>query len=217
MGCLGGGGGGGGNGPTGTPIPNASVFGCFLEDYADPVISEYILPYQVGMSFGILQGNCGPVTHKPNCFVAGAPCGDLRYAYDHDTPIGTVVLASRGGTVVSVTDNFPNSTLDPAQTNFISIQHSDGTFGRYLHNSPNTAMVMVGQIVSQGDPIALSGDSGFTSGFPHIHFDVVLRQSPTCMVNVNFVSCLTLPITFRNANPLDAPLVERMVYEALVF
>ena len=215
-GC-GGGGGGGGGGPQGTPIPNASVGGCFLENYSGPTTSEYVLPYQVGMTFDIIQGNCGRITHAPNCFAGGFPCGDLRYAYDHDTPIGTVVLAARGGTVIGVADNFPNGTLNGTQTNFINIRHSDGSIGRYLHNSPNTAMVMVGQAVSQGDPIAMSGNSGFTNNFPHIHFDVIASQSATCQVNVNFASCRTLPITFRNANPLDAPLIEFSSYEALPF
>ena len=216
-GCSGGGGGGGGDGGSLlTPIPNASVVGCFVESYSDPTTSDYILPYQVGMTFDILQGNCGPVTHKPMCFT-GFPCGNLRYAYDHDTPIGTVVLAARGGTVISMADNFPNGTLNGTQTNFINIRHSDGTIGRYLHNSPNTAMVMVGQVVSQGDPIAMSGNSGFTNNFPHIHFDVIASESATCRVNVNFATCNTLPITFRNANPLDAPLIEFSSYEALSF
>ena len=202
-----------------TSITNASVDGCFLEDYSQSNSSPYILPYQVGMSFSILQGNCGAFTHQPSCELTGAvPCGDLRYAYDHDTPVGMIVLASRGGTVISVVDNFPNGTQDSAQVNFISIQHVDGTVGRYLHLNPNSAMVTVGQIISQGDPIALSGDSGNTRGVRHLHFDVVSNQGPACLVNVDLSGCITLPVSFSNSTPTDAPLIEgNILYEALAF
>lgn len=200
-------------------ITNASVSGCFIEDYPQPNSSVYILPYQVGMSFSILQGNCGAFSHQPSCIFPGSIlCGDLRYAYDYNTPIGMIVLASRGGTVLSVVDNFPNGTQDSAQVNFISIQHSDGTVGRYLHLNPNSAMVTVGQIVSQGDPIALSGDSGNTRGIRHLHFDVVTNQGPTCLVNVDLSGCSTLPVSFRNSSPLDSPLIEgNIFYQALTF
>ena len=202
-----------------TPITNGSVDGCFVEDYPDANNSPYILPYQVGMSFSVLQGNCGAVTHQPNCLFPGSIfCGDLRYAYDHNTPIGMIVLAARGGTVLSVVDSFPNGTQDANQVNFISIQHNDGTVGRYLHLNPASAMVTVNQIVAQGDPIALSGDSGNTRGIRHLHFDVVTNQGSTCLVNVNVTGCSTLPVSFRNANPLDAPLIEsNLLYEALIF
>ena len=201
-----------------TSIPNASIEGCFLEDYSNPVSSRYILPYQIGMSYSILQGNCGAFNHQPMCVSGFFPCGDARYAYDHNTPIGMIVIASRGGTIISVVDTFPNGTQDATQVNFISIQHDDGTVGRYLHLNPNSAMVVVGQVVLQGDLIALTGNSGDTGGTRHLHFDVVANQGPTCLINVDLSSCRTLPVTFRNSNPLDSPLIEgNTLYEALVF
>ena len=226
--CLSGGGGGGGGGDgasRGTRVPNSTVFGCFLEDYPDPATSEYILPYQVGMSFVMNQGNCGQfITHRPNCTAINAMgqtinCGDRRYSYDFAMPIGLVVLASRGGTVTLIVDGFSNSTNSAGEENLIAIEHADGTVGSYIHLSPNSFMVNVGDVVQQGDPIGISGSSGFTDpGFsnPHLHFNVLVPPFDNCTTTV-FSGCVAIPVTFRNANPLDAPLIEGRVYEAFPF
>ena len=224
IGCSGGG--GGSDGPSqGTRVPNTSVFGCFLEDYPDPATSEYILPYQIGMSFVMNQGNCGQyITHRPNCTAINSmgqtiSCGDLRYSYDFAMPIGIVILAVRGGTVTIIVDGFSNSTNTVDETNQITIEHADGTVATYLHLSPNSLMVNLGDVVQQGDPIALSGSSGFTDpGFsnPHLHLHVLVPPFNTCTAP-DFSGCMSIPVTFRNANPLDAPLIEGNIYEALPF
>ena len=220
-----GGGGGGNDGSLGTRVPNSTVGGCFLEDYPDPANSEYILPYQVGESYEVNQGNCGQfITHRPVCTgidINGAVvnCGDGRYSYDFAMPIGVVILATRGGTVSLIKDGFPNSSNSIDENNFVSILHDDGTVSSYLHLSPNSIMVSVGDVVQQGDPIALSGSSGFTDpGFsnPHLHFSVITPPFDFCTATVSS-GCVTIPVTFRNAQPLDAPLLEDRVYEALPF
>lgn len=217
-----GGGGGGSDNPTATltQIPNSFVFGCFQENYPDPSTSEYILPYQVGMSFLVRVGNCGITsTHRPNCRVGAGSCGDLRYAYDFEMPIGIVLLASRGGEVTWVS---VNASSTGNVSNIIVIQHADGTLGRYIHLAQNGAFVTEGQIVNQGDPIGLSGQSGSTGAggptgdFPHLHFDVLTGENPRCNRRSE-VGCISVPIAFRNANPLDVPLVAGVIYEALPF
>lgn len=235
LGCFGGGGGGGDDDETsslGTRVPNSTTFGCFIEDYSDAATSEYILPYQVGMTFRVSQGNCGRYTHKIICTAGGLSCGDLRYAYDFFIQIGLVILAARGGTVVAVEDQFSNSTTQSLEENFVIIEHVDGTIGRYLHLSPNSLMVNLGDTVSQGDPIALAGDSGFTGSIPnfanpHLHFDVIEEDSNTCTTKQSTIDanggvldisgCKTFPVTFRNAQPLDTPLLETKFYTALPF
>ena len=218
--CLFGGGGGGGDddaGPTQTPIQNASVDGCFVEDYPSAATSQYILPYQVGMSYTVNQGNCGRFsTHRPNCDSGGVPCGDERYAYDFSMPIGTTIIATRGGEVTLVIDTFPNTTTTAFAANTVTILHTDGTVGSYVHLSPN-AFVAAGDIINQGDPIGLSGESGFTGlNNPHLHFQVDTPPFVNCAPG-NLTGCVSIPITFRNASPLDAPLIEDSTYMALTF
>lgn len=219
-----GGGGGGGNDTVntarGTPIPNGFVSGCFLEDYPDPAASEYILPYQIGMSFLVRVGNCGITsTHRPVCTIRSSFCGDLRYAYDFFMPIGMILLASRGGEVVWVS---VGGSSTGAVSNIIVIRHDDGTIARYIHLAQNGAFVTEGQIVMQGDPIGLSGQSGPTGrggptgDFPHLHFDVLEGEGPTCNRIIES-GCRSIPIAFRNARPLDVPLIAGVFYEALPF
>ena len=204
-----------------TPIPNATVSGCFLEDYNSPTTSEYILPYLVGMSVLMNQGNCGQfITHRPMCTAINTMgqlinCGDRRYSYDFALPIGIPVLAARSGVVTLIVDGFSNSTNRAGEENIISILHGDGTVGSYLHLSPNSFTVSVGDEVQQGEVIALAGSSGFT-GFnnPHLHFNVLIPPFDNCTVT-DSSGCIAIPVTFRNAQPLDAPLIEGRSYTAL--
>ncbi len=52
--------------------------------------------------------------------------------------------------------------------NFISIAHADGRFSRYLHLTD--VLVEEGQIITVGDLIGTSGETGQSSS-PHLHYD----------------------------------------------
>ena len=202
------------------PIKNASVAGCYKGQYDHPSSSEYILPFEAGKSFIVSQGNCGSyITHKPQCRVLSnsgkkVDCGDLRYAYDFNMPIGTNIVAARGGEVVIAIDQFSDTNNVMEETNAISILHNDGTVASYLHLTTGGALVNVGDIVSQGDVIALSGNSGYTENFPHLHFHVLAPPFDECSNGI-YSGCKTVPITFRNAKPLEWPLIEKRTYKAV--
>jgi hypothetical protein len=53
--------------------------------------------------------------------------------------------------------------------NIVEIRHADGYITRYAHNQEN--LVKVGDRVEKGEPIAMLGSSGRSSG-PHVHFEV---------------------------------------------
>jgi len=53
--------------------------------------------------------------------------------------------------------------------NIVEIRHADGYITRYAHNQEN--LVKEGDRVEKGEPIAMLGSSGRSSG-PHVHFEV---------------------------------------------
>ncbi|MGW3660539.1 M23 family metallopeptidase [Streptomyces sp. NPDC005151] len=95
-----------------------------------------------------------------------------RWAHKHSgqdfaVPIGTTVGAAHSGTVVKAG---PNGGGDgPAYGNAIVIKHGNGTYSQYAHLS--RIDVRIGQTVSTGEKIALSGNTGNSSG-PHLHFEI---------------------------------------------
>jgi hypothetical protein len=103
--------------------------------------------------------------------------GKDEYAYDFAMPIGTSVRAMRGGTVLatrfvsppgsSCSNGGGSSCANFANT--IEIKHSDGTVGLYMHVSK--ILVSKGQTIKQGQEIAKSGNSGYSTG-PHTHVQV---------------------------------------------
>lgn len=92
---------------------------------------------------------------------------------DWATATGTAVVASSGGTVVK-------AGWGSGYGYVVYINHPDGRQTRYAHNSK--ILVSVGQTVSQGQKIALSGNTGITSG-PHVHFEMLINGSQVNPLN----------------------------------
>ncbi len=83
---------------------------------------------------------------------------------DWATPTGTPVVASCGGTVAK-------AGWGSGYGYVVYINHEDGRQTRYAHLSK--VQVKVGQKVKQGQQIALSGNTGVSSG-PHVHFEMLI-------------------------------------------
>ena len=83
---------------------------------------------------------------------------------DFAVPIGTAVMASCGGTVT-------RAGWGSGYGYCVYIQHPDGRSTRYGHLSK--VLVKAGQTVSQGQKIALSGNTGVSTG-PHLHFEILI-------------------------------------------
>lgn len=94
----------------------------------------------------------------------GSRWGRMHKGVDWSCPIGTAVRASCGGTVISA--GWVNG-----YGNCIMIRHSDGRQTRYAHLSK--ILVSSGQSVRQGEKIALSGNTGNSTG-PHLHFEILV-------------------------------------------
>lgn len=84
---------------------------------------------------------------------------------DWATPVGTTVVASCGGRV-------SKAGWGSGYGYVIYIDHEDGKQTRYAHLSK--VLVKAGDYVKQGQRIALSGNTGITSG-PHLHFEILIN------------------------------------------
>ncbi|WP_333623630.1 M23 family metallopeptidase, partial [Stenotrophomonas indicatrix] len=102
-----------------------------------------------------------------------------RDAIDFALPEATQVLAAREGTVMQVQDGFRGNGLDrerdAGRANFVRILHSDGSMAMYAHLQAGGMRVRPGQAVQAGQPIGLSGNSGYSTA-PHLHFVVQLNR-----------------------------------------
>lgn len=102
-----------------------------------------------------------------------------RDAFDFALPEATQVLAAREGTVMQVQDGFRGNGLDrerdAGRANFVRILHSDGSMAMYAHLQAGGMRVRPGQAVQAGQPIGLSGNSGYSTA-PHLHFVVQLNR-----------------------------------------
>ena len=130
-------------------------------------------------------------------------------------PLGTTLIASRGGVVVGIEENFSDGTGVPGEENFVAILHDDGTTGRYIHVATLGVLVQLQDTVSQGDAIAMSGNSGNSTG-PHLHFDVVGDQGGALCLPAQ-ADCTSVPINFRNTSAHVNGLIEGQSYTAEQF
>ncbi len=148
-----------------------------LELHDDPV-GLYRYPWAGGATRRVGQGNNNPT---------GSHNGSQAWAFDFGLPAGTQIRAARSGTVEWLQENQsatfnPNQATGPGNTPFpagslqnwgnaVRLRHSGGFTSWYFHIQRNGVLVNVGDKVSQGQVIALSGNTGRSSG-AHLHFQV---------------------------------------------
>jgi murein DD-endopeptidase MepM/ murein hydrolase activator NlpD len=132
--------------------------------------AHYQIPFNPLLQFRVNQGFNGSFSHRDP---------QNQYAVDIGMPEGTPVRAARDGVIMTVDNDFYGNGLDMAQyadrANNIRIVHADGAMSVYAHLAFESVRVQVGQHVKAGQEIALSGDTGFTSG-PHLHFCVQMNH-----------------------------------------
>ncbi|MGC6386941.1 murein DD-endopeptidase MepM [Ewingella sp. S1.OA.A_B6] len=85
---------------------------------------------------------------------------------DFAVPVGTPVLAVGDGEVIV-------AKHDGAAGNYVAIRHGRQYMTRYMHL--RKILVKPGQTIKRGDRIALSGNTGRSTG-PHLHFEMWINQ-----------------------------------------
>jgi|TARA_E500000305_G_C3870890_1_gene165104 murein DD-endopeptidase len=100
---------------------------------------------------------------------------------DISLPINTPIYAVEEGTIKTV-------KVDPINGLYIKVDHGNNLISSYSHLQ--RSLVIPGQKVEQGDEIALSGNTGLSTG-PHLHYalkknGVFVDPAKESLYNINY-------------------------------
>ena len=112
----------------------------------------------------VIAGEITSPFGKRNSPTAGA--STYHRGIDIGAPMGTQIVASKDGTVVT-------SEYQSGAGNYVAIYHGNSTYTYYMHCS--RLAVNVGDKVKQGQVIAYVGSTGVSTG-PHLHFAIVTNE-----------------------------------------
>lgn len=123
----------------------------------DPAFSRYPFngDYRISSSFNLRRHH--PITGRIS----------PHRGTDFATMVGTPVLSPANGRVIK-------STRLSLAGNFVVIRHDNGYTTRYMHLSKR--LVSEGERVSMGEKIALTGNTGRSTG-PHLHYEVIVNNN----------------------------------------
>lgn len=144
------------------------------------------LPFPKNRTYRVIQGYQGKYSHQ------GAYS---QYAIDWDLGIGDTICSADSGYVVGVIKDYryggsSKAWRDTDKSNYITVYHPhSGLFTQYVHLKHEGALVKAGEKVLPGQPIGLSGNTGYTD-MPHLHFNV--------LIPVKGGSLASVPAIFNN-------------------
>lgn len=147
-------------------------------------------------------------------FTTYGASGGIHFGVDLSAPCGTEVVAIADGIVFAVDGPFGspphNLMVDHPQVGYASM------YGHLLQ-APN---LVPGQVVKQGEVIALTGDTAETCyGRPHLHLEIrdlnhVTKYNPTMLINANWHNLALTGSTSRDfARNLEAPRQWQSLYD----
>lgn len=139
----------------------------FIAAFGEHSKNEYRMPLPDDVEIEAVE-TIGIETHE----------GKYLGAIDILVPLGTEIVAARGGIVVQIVDSHDEHGLGKElidKLNYITIEHEtdDGKieYTQYAHLAKGSSRVQVGQPVFEGETIAVTGESGMMDK-PHLHFIV---------------------------------------------
>ena len=153
------------------------------------------IPFEAGFTVNITQSFHGYYSHN----------GAMLYAVDFPVEENTSVAAALPGVAIQVVEHHTGGCPSVScvnQSNYVIIDHGDSTFGMYAHLTYNGVLVDVGDVVHQGQPIALSGNTGWSTG-PHLHFEVKDIYGQSMPVRFHELDSLTDGVAYWGASVIS--------------
>lgn len=117
---------------------------------------------------GIDTGGLGAPLAYNNGISRGYSSG--HRGIDYMASIGTPVTSAAGGKIVKISTGWSGG-----YGNMIIVDHGGGRATRYAHLSQINSSI--GQTVSKGQTIGLSGNTGRSTG-PHLHYELIINGTP---------------------------------------
>lgn len=155
------------------------TFSSVLGDPSKKVqLDNVSLPIKKNTPVGITQAYHGGYSHNENY---------SRYAIDFNLKENDTIYAATDGIVIGVIKDYiyggPSGEWK-GYDNFITIYDSEsGLYTQYVHLVHQGSLVEIGDEVKQGDPVGLSGQTGF-AGMPHLHFNTLVPYHEGGLISV---------------------------------
>lgn len=143
--------------------------------------TKFALPFPTGKTYKVIQAYDGNYSHNEPY---------SKYAIDFSLKEGDTITAANNGVVVGVIQDYKHVGANKKWSNFanyITLYHpQSGAYTQYVHLKQKGSFVKVGDDVKCGQPIGLSGKTGWTDT-PHLHFNVMVAVPQGLM---------SVPVTF---------------------
>ena len=170
--------------PTQLSWPLKPVVG--FTDYSYYYISAYVDQNPAAGSFS--DFNCGTTSYDGH---RGTDISIFPFGfYKMDNSLVEVIAAS-AGTIIDKSDgNFDrNCSANNLPSNYVIIQHADGSHALYWHLKKNSVTSKgIGQMVANGEYLGAVGSSGSSSG-PHLHFEIWSGNTNQTYIDPFFSTC----------------------------
>lgn len=158
----------------------------YIVKYGDPkreiTKNKIGLPFPKGRKYKIIQGFNGKFSHNS---------ATSKNAIDFSLKIGDTIASVDDGYVVGLIEKYKEFGTSKEwkeidKSNYITIYHpQSGLYSQYVHLNYNGAIIELGDYVQKGQPIGISGMTGYTT-VEHLHFNVKIPTDRYGLISTEY-------------------------------
>ena len=144
--------------------------------------NKIALPFPKEKVYEVIQGFNGKFSHTSMM---------SKYAIDFNLKIGDTITSADHGYVVGIIEKYKDfgtsgKWKQTDKSNYLTIYHPhSGLYSQYVHLNYEGALVELGDYVKKGQPIAISGMTGYTN-VEHLHFNVKIPSEKYGLISTDY-------------------------------